>query len=66
MDIEGAEVDIFNNLDGDWLNRVRSLNVEFHNIDESQLLQYVCLLKDQGFIAYKSVTHWSSILAYRK
>lgn len=65
MDIEGAELDIFDSPDIQWLTKVKSLNIEFHNIDEIKLNKYICLLQEFSFIVYKSPEHWLSILAYK-
>lgn len=65
MDIEGAEVNIFKETDLSWLDKVLSLNIEFHNLSEVELEKYVQLLKTRGFIAWKSMQHWSSIEAIR-
>ena len=66
IDIEGAENKIFKESDLSWLNNVGSLNIEFHNINKTQLLDYLKILENFGFSAYVSPIHWLSILAYRK
>ena len=65
MDIEGAELDIFDSPDIQWLKKVKSINIEFHNIDEIRLNKYIILFQEFGFIVYKSPDHWLSILAYK-
>ena len=65
MDIEGAELDIFDHSDLNWLNKVLSMNIEFHNIDEIKLKQYINLLEQYHFKVYKSPHHWLSLLAYK-
>ena len=65
MDIEGAEINIFNEKDLSWLDIVQSLNIEFHNITSDKLQIYIDILIAKNFIAYKSSNHWLSILAYK-
>lgn len=65
MDIEGAELDVFDNKDLTWLNKVYSMNIEFHNIDELKLTEYIKLLEKYQFKVYKSPHHWLSLLAYK-
>lgn len=65
MDIEGAELDIFDYTDVSWLTKVMSMNIEFHNINDSQLKKYIVLLENNGFTVYKSPNHWLSLLAYK-
>lgn len=66
MDIEGAELKILDEQNIDWLERVMSLNIEFHNISESMLDHYQAKLEGKGFTTYKSANHWLSLLAYKK
>ena len=66
MDIEGAEVSIFNETDLSWLDKVLSLNIEFHNVSEIELERYIQLLKGRGFNASKSQKHWSAIEAIKE
>lgn len=65
MDIEGAELDIFDHSDVSWLNHVLSMNIEFHNIADDRLNKYIKLLEKYNFIVYKSPHHWLSLLAYK-
>ncbi len=65
MDIEGAEIEIFDSPDLNWLDNVLSINIEFHNIPNSKLTYYMQLLQTHGFKVYKSPHHWLSILAYK-
>lgn len=65
MDIEGAEIEIFNS-NTDWLKKVHAMNIEFHNINTTQLEHYINLIAKYGFEVYKSKQHWLSIIAYRK
>lgn len=66
MDIEGVEVDIFNDSNLEWLKSVYSLNIEFHNVSNQELNYYVELLNNNGFKAWLSLNHWSAIEAIRK
>jgi FkbM family methyltransferase len=66
IDIEGSEIDIFDSSDLAWLDFVLSLNIEFHGISDSKLIEYINLLNLNGFSAYKSPYHWLSILAVKK
>lgn len=65
MDIEGAEVEIFDSNNLDWLNNVSSMNIEFHNIPDAKLNKYIDLLERFHFQVYKSPHHWLSLLAYK-
>lgn len=65
MDIEGAEEEIFNSGKLDWLDHVRSMNVEFHELTDAQLQEKIDLLKSRGFHAMKDTNHWCSIKAYK-
>ncbi len=65
MDIEGAEVEIFNSPDLSWLSHVSSMNVEFHNIPDSQVDYYKKLLETYNFKVYRPLNQWFSILAYK-
>jgi len=64
MDIEGAEIEIFK-ADISWLQKVLSLNIEFHNVSDVGLKRYVNLLQDNGFNAWKSKQHWCAIEAVK-
>lgn len=66
MDIEGAEIPIFESDNLEWLHLVKSLNIEFHDIPSQQLEEYIKLLNLRGFMAYRSPYHWLSILAVKK
>ena len=65
MDIEGAELDIFNDKDLEWVNSVNYMNIEFHHITDGTLLSYINLLEGYGFRVWKSSNHWSAIEAER-
>ncbi len=67
MDIEGAEEAILDQEDLEWLQSINSLNIEMH-FDEGndKMDHYLNILRDQGFNAWKSKHHWSSILAVRQ
>ncbi len=65
IDIEGAEIEIFESEDLNWLNTVQSMNIEFHGVSDSKLHHYIKLLEQYSFKVYKSRFHWLSILAYK-
>ncbi|MBX9449381.1 MAG: FkbM family methyltransferase [Taibaiella sp.] len=65
MDIEGAELSIFNKGDLEWLDIVYSFNIEFHFISKKGLNQYVELLKSKGFHAWIDTKHYACILGVR-
>lgn len=65
MDIEGAEKNILDDNDLEWLNHTNSLNIEFHNISADRLEGYIRLFQQFGFNSYRSPNHWLSILGYK-
>ena len=66
MDIEGAEKDILNDNDLDWLDSVNSINIELHLVDDIAIQNYIDILKSKGFEAWKDSNHVSSIIAVKK
>lgn len=66
MDIEGAEEAILKSNDLNWLNIVNALNIEMHLDNEVEIYDYIKILEDKGFKAWKDDKHWSSIIAVRK
>jgi FkbM family methyltransferase len=62
MDIEGAEKTIFNE-NCDWLKKVRSLKIEYH--DESTYSLITEKLAFYQFKVWKDSKHWSTICAVR-
>ena len=66
MDIEGAEVEIFESNDLDWLDKVKSINIEFHLEYTEELDRFKLLFKNKGYIIQEENQHWCSIIGYRK
>jgi FkbM family methyltransferase len=63
IDIEGGERELFTG-DCPWLQRIRSLKVEIHDLPE--LFQTLpALLKRHGFQVAKDTRHWSALCAWR-
>ena len=65
MDIEGAEKDILNHQDLQWLDYVNAMNIELHLIDEKSLQAYIEMLNVRGFCSWKDYLHVSSIMAIK-
>ncbi|MEO1653451.1 MAG: FkbM family methyltransferase [Bacteroidota bacterium] len=65
MDIEGAEIAIFNSQQLDWLDKVRILNLEIHQeaLENPQFILKV--LENKGFTTKMDSKEGNSILAYR-
>ena len=66
MDIEGEELNIFApGSDLDWLDTVRSMNIEVHG-EPSVLDAILQLLHTHNFRAWKDDRHWSAVMAVRR
>lgn len=65
MDIEGAEIDILNEENLEWIYKVKYLNIEFHNISETELQSYKELIEKRGFVVAKNKKHWCSLEAVK-
>jgi len=65
MDIEGAEIEIFEKSNPTWLSKVKSLNIEFHLDKNQKLSKYENIIRSHGFQIAKKNSHWSSIIAFR-
>lgn len=63
MDIEGAEMNIFQEKDLTWMRHVNAMNIEVHHEDQMKLQEYIDILKDNGFEAWKDDRHWSAVIA---
>jgi FkbM family methyltransferase len=63
MDIEGAEIDIFDKGDLSWLNRVTRLHMEIHSKEAISVISDK--LTQFGFKVELDAHHWSAIIAYK-
>jgi FkbM family methyltransferase len=64
MDIEGAELGIFQNDKLDWLQITKQIKIEVH-YDKEMLQYFIDKLKEHGFIALPDTHHWSTVIGYR-
>ncbi|MCA9733127.1 MAG: FkbM family methyltransferase [Deferribacteres bacterium] len=62
MDIEGAEMVIFEN-DLSWLNKVKQINLEIHDFGKIEF--FINKLQSSGFKVRHHKTHWSGIYGFR-
>jgi len=65
MDIEGVEKDILSHYDLSWLDFVKSINIEFHSVNENDIKNYIDILEGKGFRAWKDTNHVSAIIAVK-
>lgn len=65
MDIEGAEIDILQKTDLNWIKKINNINIEFHLEDPKDIEVYKDLLIKHGFIISENNKHWCSIIAHR-
>ncbi|MFT6334186.1 MAG: FkbM family methyltransferase [Halioglobus sp.] len=65
MDIEGAEVVIFESKDIEWLDKVNSINIEFHLEHPQELDRFELLFKNKGYTIQEKNPHWCSIIGHR-
>lgn len=63
MDIEGAEAEVLRRGRVAWLSRIKSLNVEIHDVADIDAIRDV--LEDAGFVVRRSTRHWSALEAWR-
>lgn len=63
MDIEGAELEIFQN-DLSWLSIVKEIKIEVHYPPE-KLNFFLKQLDSLGFKTMKDEKHWSTVIAYK-
>jgi FkbM family methyltransferase len=66
MDIEGAEKVILQSEDLRWMDIVQAMNIEMHLDSEEDIDNYIKIILNKGFDAWKDDKHWSSIIAVRK
>lgn len=66
MDIEGAEEAILKADDLSWMNKVNAMNIEMHLDDKKDIFNYIKIIENKGFNAWKDDKHWSSIFVVRK
>ena len=64
MDVEGAEHAIMNG-NTDWLLKTNSIKIEVHN-DDQMIPQFIDMLKNAGFRAWKDTHHWSCVVGLRE
>lgn len=64
MDIEGAETDILDQKNLEWLDIVKAIGIEFHS-DEESLNKYKRIIEEKGYKVWRDNRHWNSILAIR-
>jgi hypothetical protein len=63
MDIEGEEVNIFNNSKNlVWLQKINILNIEIHT-NENDTNKILSILENNNFLAWKDNHHWSCVRA---
>jgi FkbM family methyltransferase len=65
MDIEGAEKKIFFEGELDWLNFVKTMNIELHDFNETEYAALLNVLEQAGFKIEKHAKHWNSLYAYK-
>ncbi|MBT8244963.1 MAG: FkbM family methyltransferase [Winogradskyella sp.] len=66
IDIEGTEKDILSDQNLDWLDRVIELNIEMHLLQDGEISEYISILENKGFKAWKDDNHSSAIRAIKK
>ena len=66
MDIEGAEKEILESSDLNWMDMVQAMNIEMHLTKETDIYKYIKIIESKGFYAWKDDKHWSSVFAVRK
>lgn len=64
MDIEGAEREVFEKGDLNWLKLVKLINIEIHHEADYSLIMQI--LHENGFNLLNQNSHWSSIFARNK
>ena len=61
IDIEGAEIEIFEKGSIEWLKKVNALHIEIH--DKSKIKNFIDILKSYNFEVVKDSKHWSALFA---
>ena len=66
MDIEGAEKAILKSKDLSWMDKVQAMNIEMHLDNKEVIDDYIKIIVNRGFNAWKDDKHWSCILAIKR
>ena len=66
MDIEGAEKAILKSENLSWMDMVQAMNIEMHLDENENIDDYIKIISDKGFDAWKDNYHMSSIFAVRQ